>query len=100
MAKNINIGRIIENEYGVSVALGNKSDNPEYNLNVEVVVKDGHGKVLHKAVNGFINIQDPRTLHDELLAAGKITEEVHGQMKERARKISDKVKYNLVVPRK
>lgn len=41
------------------------------------------------AAGTFINIEDPRTLPDTLLAEGKIGKEVHAKMKERADNLPD-----------
>lgn len=42
------------------VALGQKSDNPDYDFSVEVTVKDGNGKVVAQQTNGFLQLWDPR----------------------------------------
>lgn len=80
----------------VYLGLGNdRNKNPDYNLSVELVVKDHTGKVVHTQKNGFVSLVDPRTQPDELLAAGIINEEQHNKMKERLSNLPDKIKYAL-----
>lgn len=45
---------------GVTVALGSFSKDEKFRTTVEVTVKDSTGKVLAKAENGFLQVQDPR----------------------------------------
>lgn len=46
---------------GVTVAVGNPTaKNEKYRTNVEIIVKDGNGKILAKAENGFLQVVDPR----------------------------------------
>jgi hypothetical protein len=80
----------------VSIGLGNvKNKDPKYNLHVELIVTDSAGKVVHRQKDGFINLVDPGTQPDELLAAGVIDEEAHHQMKERLKNLPDSIRYNL-----
>ena len=80
-----------------SLVLGNKSTNDEYTTRVEVTVKDAAGKVLYTQTDGFLNLVDPRTQPDDLLAAGLISPELHEKMKSGVKNLSDKVKYVLEV---
>lgn len=43
-----------------SIKLGQESDNAKYNLSVEVIVKDGSGKVVAQQKDGFLTLKDPR----------------------------------------
>jgi hypothetical protein len=107
MAKNVQIGSLIvtQDESGkqrVSIGLGKKSTNPKYskyNVSVEVVVRDGSGKVIARQTDGFINLSDPRTKPDELLQAGIISEEKAVEMREAASKTPEKIRYHLEVSR-
>lgn len=82
-----------------SIGLGVKGKNPDYDLSVELVVKDRSGKVVARQTDGFINLVDPRTQPDELLSRGLVTEEVAGRMKEQVSKIPEKIRFQLTVPR-
>jgi hypothetical protein len=44
-----------------SIKLGQESDRPEYNYDVEVIVKDGNGKIVARQTNGFLTLKNPRT---------------------------------------
>ena len=102
MAKRVKIGKLLvtEGKYGkqVSIGLGKKGKDPKYNLSVEVIVRDGAGKIVAQQTDGYINLVDPRTLPAELLKASKISPEMAAKMTENASKLSDKVKYELEIP--
>lgn len=80
-----------------SIALGSKSSNPIYQLDVEIIARDGTGKVVFQQINGFLPLQDPRTQPDDLLANGSISQEIADSMKRGLEKMSPKVKYVLEV---
>lgn len=113
MAKKLRLGSLLVNKRTfnnngqsvektmVSLALGSvKNSDPKYNTTVEIIVKDSTGKVIHRQENGFLNLVDPRSQPDELLAAGKIDESQYESMKERVSRIPDSVKYSLEVTQK
>ncbi len=83
----------------VAVGLGNKGKNPDYDVTVEILVKDHTGKVIAKQVDGFINLVDPRTQPDELYSAGIISEEKLHQMQNQLKTLPEKIKFQLLVPR-
>lgn len=104
MAKNVQIGSLLvtEDKNGnqrVSIGLGkkNKPEYSKYDVSVELVVKDGSGKVIARQKDGFINLIDPRTQPDELFKAGVISEETAEKMREQASRTPDKIKYQLQV---
>ncbi len=86
-------------EKRVCVALGNQGKKPEYNLTVELIVKDNTGKVIAKQTDGFINLVDPRTQPNELYSAGIISEEKFHQMQDQLKSLPAKIKFQLLVPR-
>lgn len=46
---------------GFTVAVGSpNSKSEQYKTNVEIIVRDGKGVVLGRAINGFLKIEDPR----------------------------------------
>jgi hypothetical protein len=106
-SKYIKIGSIIATDNKndpngpkrISIGLGQKGKNTQYDLSVEVLVKDKSGKVVARQTDGFINLVDPRTQPDELLKAGVINEDQAIEMKNNASKLSEKVRYILQVPR-
>lgn len=49
-----------ENPDNFYVALGQKSDNPDYDLSVTVTVKNGHGDIVAEQTDGFLSLFDPR----------------------------------------
>ena len=98
---NLKIGKLIQEQRkdgtkNTYLALGStKNKDPRYNLSVEILVKDATGKVVAKQTNGFVNLSNPRTEPDELLRAGKITEEVAEKMKSYLPKLPEKIKYDV-----
>jgi hypothetical protein len=105
MAKKIAIGKLLVSKFpdgspSVSLALGNNSTNPKYKLSVEITVKDGNGNTVAKQTDGFLNLNDPRTAPDELLSKGIISEDTAIEMKDRLAKLSDKVKYEILMAKK
>lgn len=42
------------------VKLGNKGKNTQYDLTVEITVKDSEGKVVAQQTDGFLTLSDPR----------------------------------------
>lgn len=102
-SKKVKIGNLIvtNGKHGMmrSLALGNKGKDPKYNISVEVVVRDASGAVIAKQTDGFVELVDPRTQPQELLSAGVISEEVANKMANNASKLSEKVKYQLMVKR-
>lgn len=42
------------------VKLGNKGKNEQYDLTVEITVKDATGKVVAQQTDGFLTLSDPR----------------------------------------
>jgi hypothetical protein len=76
MSKTVKIGAIWVNEREVngqmvkspSIKLGVKSSKPEYNLSVEVIVRDHTGKVIAKQTDGYINLYKPKEGAPENLA--------------------------------
>ena len=68
MAKYAQVGQILKGKDG----------KPNY-IKLEADVKAGT----------YINIEDPRTLPDELLKAGKIGDEIANKMRESAAKLPD-----------
>lgn len=105
-AKRISIGRLLKQEKDwhndgnkvstLSIALGSSNNkNPAYDMTVELTVRDGKGNVLAQQKNGFLELVDPRKQPDELLKAGVIQESVAEEMRERAAKLSPKVKYEV-----
>lgn len=81
------------------IALGDKSENPDYTTSVEITVRDGHGKVISKQTDGFVTVSNPRTRPDELLKAGKIDEATAEKMKSQIGNIPDSIKNELHVKR-
>lgn len=103
-SKYIKVGSVIVSERAdksknIAIGLGQKGKKEEYNLSVEIIVRDNAGKVVARQTDGFINLSDPRTEPDELLKANLITEEQAADMKNNVAKLSDKVKYTLKMPR-
>lgn len=106
MAKKIKIGSLIVTEVQdkvrgpkklISLGLGVKGARSEYDMSVEVIVRNKAGQVVHKQTDGFISLSDPRTEMDDLLAAGFIDEKEAEKRREQASRISPKVKYNIIV---
>lgn len=100
MAKKIvKVGNLLNNKYEgktlLSIGLGNKGKNPEYDTSVEIIVRNSKGEVIARQVDGFLNLVDPRKEPDDLLAAGKITEEVAEKMKNGVAKLNQMVKYSV-----
>lgn len=96
------VNEITDNKTGkpkklLSIGLGNKGKNDKYNLSVEITVKDHTGKVVAHQTDGFLELVDPRKQPDDLLAAELISEEMAEKMKENVAKISDKVKYQVLI---
>jgi len=78
------------------IGLGQQgSKNPDFDLTVELTVKDSKGKVIASQTNGFLSVVDPRTQPQELLSAGLISEEIAEKMQERVSKIPTKIKQEL-----
>lgn len=83
----------------ISVGLGSSLGNPKYALNVELIVTNNEGKVLHRQTNGWVNVVDPRKRPKELYEAGLVTEDVYNDMLERSLKVPEEIKYELdIVP--
>lgn len=103
MAKYVQIGNLVvqekDGERSGSIALGNKSANPDYNYSVELIVRDGKGKVIAQQKDGWINLEDPRTKPDKLLKMNLISEEVANKMKGQAQKIPKSITHQLTVKR-
>lgn len=78
MAKYRNIGQVLKRKDGKGVYI---------KIGEDVTLKKGD----------FVNVTDPRTQPDELLALGVINEEVYAKMKERAAATPDFVKFTLSV---
>ena len=102
-SKYVKIGSVIKSirkdgSENFSIGLGSKGKNPQYNLSVELVVRDSNGKVVARQTDGFINLNNPRTEPDELLQRGIITEEKAHEMKQNLNKLPDKIKFVLKVP--
>lgn len=99
MAKITRIGNLLNNKVNgktlLSIGLGNKGKNEDYNTSVEIIVRNSKGEVVARQTDGFLNLVDPRKEPDDLLAAGKITEEVAAKMKEGVAKLNEKVKYSV-----
>lgn len=100
--KNLEIGTLLvktrENgSKNVFLALGNKGAKEQYNVSVEIIVRDNNNNVIHQQTDGFVNLQDPRTLPDELLKLKFIDEAKAEKMKENALRIPESVKYKLIV---
>lgn len=50
-------------KYSFYVGLGNKSKDPKYihkNTTVEVIIRNDKDEVVHRQVDGFLNLSDPR----------------------------------------
>lgn len=103
MAKYVQIGNLVvsekDGERSGSIALGNKSTNPDYNYSVELIVRDGKGKVIAQQKDGWINLEDPRTRPDKLLKMGIIDAELAAKMRTNASKIPKKITHQLTVKR-
>ena len=102
MAKNVKIGSVIKSTRkdgsdNYSIGLGSKGKNPQYNLSVELIVRDSTGKIVARQTDGFINLNDPRTEGQELYKLGIINEDKAHEMTENAKKLSDKIKFVLKV---
>lgn len=103
--KKVQLGNLVVNERNgkpsVSIALGKKAKKPEhakYDFSVELIVRDNTGKVVAQQTDGYLNLQDPRTLADDILAnGGKLTEEVEAKMRERALKVPSYIKYEVTM---
>lgn len=101
--KKIKLGTLLVNEIVdkntnkpkklLSIGLGQKGKNEQYNLSVEVTVRDSKGKVVAQQTDGYLELVDPRKEPDDLLAAGFIDEDMAEKMKLGLEKLSDKVKY-------
>lgn len=51
---------------GLFIKLGTQNKNkPEYDISVEVVVRDANGEVIHKQTDGFLTVVDPRKQAEE-----------------------------------
>ena len=64
--KSFKIGTIRTGNFNgrdsIYISLGDtKNTNPDYVRRVEVIVRDGHNKVVHTQENGLIFLDDPRT---------------------------------------
>jgi hypothetical protein len=103
MAKYVQIGNLVvtekNGERSGSIALGSKSTNPDYAYSVELIVRDGKGKVVAQQKDGWINLEDPRTRPDKLLKMGLIDETVAQKMRTSAAKMSNKITHKLTVKR-
>lgn len=103
MAKYVQIGNLVVTEKdGIkrgSLALGNKSKNPDYNYSVELIVRDGKGKIIAQQKDGWVNLEDPRTKPDTMLKLGLVSEEVAEKMRGQAEKIPKSITHQLTVKR-
>ncbi len=102
MAKYVKIGSLIshtreDGSKNISIGLGTKSAKPEYANTVEIIVRDGNGKVVSRQIDGYINLTDPREEPASLLKAGIIDAARAEKMQEDVKKLSDKVRYVLKV---
>lgn len=107
MAKKIKVGSLIKSEKEVeingqkvkktflSIGLGQKGKNADYNQTVEVIVRDSRGKIVAQQTDGFLDVVDPRKEPEDLFSAGAIDEEQFKKMKENVAKLSEKVRYVL-----
>jgi hypothetical protein len=104
LPKKIKVGVLMLNEVEykgekkklLSLGLGNRNKNkPEYDYKLELVVKDGNGKVVATQSDGFLDLVDPRKEPDDLFKAGIINEEQYNKMKERLEKLPDMIKYEV-----
>ena len=78
------------------IALGKKSKTPsQYDLTVEVVVKDAKGKVVARQTDGFLEVVNPRTLPDQLLEKNIITEEQAEKMRARVANMPEEITREL-----
>lgn len=81
-----------------SIALGNdKNSDSKYNTSVEIIVRDGSGKIIHEQKNGYISLADPRMEPDRLLELGMIDENEYEKRKASTSKISEKLRYCLEI---
>lgn len=79
------------------IGLGQRSSNPKYNTSVEIIVRDGTGNIIGRQTDGFIEVSNPRTKPDELLAAKLIDESQHAKMTDAAERIPAKIKQELFI---
>lgn len=105
--KRIKLGSLLvsektsTNKGGPYIGLGDvKNKDPKYNYNVELIVTNSTGEVVFKQKNGFINLVDPRTQPDELLALGLISESEAEKRREQVARIPSFIKYTLEGVRK
>ncbi len=101
--KYLKIGSVIKSirkdgSENFSIGLGTKGKNPQYDLSVELIVKDNTGKIVGRQVDGFVNLINPRTEANDLLKAGVIDEARAAQMNENVQKLPEKIKFTLKIP--
>lgn len=107
-SKKIKVGSLLATEVDdkatgakkrlLSVALGTKSPhNPQNDLSVEITVKDSKGNIVAQQKDGYLDLIDPRKQPDELFAAGLIDKSMRDKMLENVSKISEKVKYQVMI---
>lgn len=101
--KKLTFGKVMtkknkEGKINTFIALGQRNPKaPQYDLSVEIVVRGPNGDVLARQTDGFLEVVNPRTKHTELLALNLITEEQAAKMAERASKIPDAIRHELVI---
>lgn len=90
--KSIEQGEVVVKKVS-SIKLGNrmKKDhpkyNPDYDLSVEITVKDGNGKVVAHSVDGFVNLRNPRDFKPD------------PEKEQATRNVPENLKYELVIPK-
>lgn len=77
------------------VALGQKGKDPKWNTTVEITVKDANGKVISHQVDGFMQVNNPHKVSEQLLAS--LSEEQQQKALERAAKVPENILSELFV---
>ncbi len=100
--KKIKLGNLIKTKRAdgstfLSIGLGSKGKNSQYDQSVTVTVRNADGKVVAEQTDGFIDVVDPRTEPAGLLAAGVISEEMAEKMTQNLATLPDKIRYHLKI---
>lgn len=97
--KTFRIGNLLNTKYEgktlLSIGLGTKGKNSDYDNSVEVIVRNHKGEVVARQTDGFLNLVDVRKEPKDLFDANIIDEETFNKMQAGLENLSEKVKYSL-----
>lgn len=75
--KYTKIGAVLKGEYGPFIVLGDENNqNPKYQYDVQIMVKNGAGEKVSHVKNGTLSLKDPRTFTDRDGNPRKVNEKV------------------------